>query len=50
MINPDGEHATSRRIAATTMVVLGSSHAAPVSLPDEVADAIKAAAMAGTAS
>jgi pimeloyl-ACP methyl ester carboxylesterase len=47
MINPDAEHAMARRIGATTTVVRGSSHAMAVSHPDEVADAIQAAAMVG---
>ena len=46
MINPDAERAMAKRIGATTIVVRGSSHAAMVSHPDEVADAIQAAAMA----
>ena len=44
MINPDAERATAKRIGATTIVVRGSSHAAMVSHPAEVADAIQAAA------
>jgi pimeloyl-ACP methyl ester carboxylesterase len=47
MINPDAERATAKRIGATTIVVRGSSHAAMVSHPDVVADAIQAAAMVG---
>ena len=47
MINPDAERETARRIGATTIVVHGSSHAAPVSHPEVVADAIRAAAMVG---
>jgi pimeloyl-ACP methyl ester carboxylesterase len=47
MINPDAERHTAKRMGATTIVVRGSSHASPVSHPDEVADAIKAASRAG---
>jgi pimeloyl-ACP methyl ester carboxylesterase len=47
MINPDAERATARRIGATTIVVRESSHAAMVSHPDEVAEAIQAAARVG---
>ena len=47
MINPDAERAMARRIGATTIMVRGSSHAAMVSHPAEVADAIMAAARVG---
>ena len=44
MINPDAERHMAQRMGATTTVVRGSSHAAMISHPDEVAAAIQAAA------
>jgi pimeloyl-ACP methyl ester carboxylesterase len=47
MINPDAERSMAQRIGATTITVLGASHAVMLSHPGEVADAIQAAARLG---
>lgn len=47
MINPDAERALAARMGATTITVRGSSHAAPVAHPAEVARVITAAARDG---
>ncbi len=45
MINPDAERKMAARMGATTSIVRGASHAAMLSHPGKVADAIHAAAL-----
>jgi pimeloyl-ACP methyl ester carboxylesterase len=47
MINPDAERTMATRMGATTISLRGASHAAMLSHPGAVADAIQAAARAG---